>query len=317
MSKSMLCAATVLAIAALSTATWAQPAPPTLQITPPAPVEKVVATVGDAKITNTDLDKMVQRQLQGRSLPPEVLENVRKEFLDAMIQNELVVQFLAANNVKAEPAKIEEVVASIKKQVASQGSDLATALKAQGMTEETLRAQIASQMAVEKYAQAEVTDEKADEYYKTHKAEFNEPRVKASHILLKYEPGSTPEEKKAANDKIVAIRQEITAGADFAEAAKQHSACPSKDQGGDLGFFPRHNAMVEPFAAAAFALEPGGISHPVETQFGVHLIKVTEVDSGEKEFDDVKDAVKSTLFQQLLLEVAEKQRKVTKVEIIN
>ena len=75
--------------------------------------------------------------------------------------------------------------------------------------------------------------------------------------------------------------------------------------------------MVEAFAAAAFALKPGEISQPVETQFGVHLIKVTEVDSGEKKFDDVKDAVKKTLFQQLLLEVAEKQRKVTKVEIVD
>lgn len=322
MSNLKLCIATAVAIVAMSVSAWAQapapPAPPTsLQITPPAPVEKVVATVGDAKITNTEVDSMVRSQLRGQPVPPEVMANLRKAILESMIQNQLVTQFVAAKNIKVEPAEVEEAIADIKKRVAEAGVDLAVVLQAQGLTEETLQTRIAAELAVEKYAMAEVTDQKAEEYFNTHKKEFDGTKVKASHILLKYDEQSTPEEKKAANDKIAGIRQEIVGGADFAEAAKQHSACPSSAQGGELGSFGRHGQMVEPFAAAAFGLAPGGISQPVETQFGVHLIKVTEVTPGETKFDEAKEEVKGTLFQQLLEKAAEEQRKVTKVELIN
>jgi peptidyl-prolyl cis-trans isomerase C len=62
----------------------------------------------------------------------------------------------------------------------------------------------------------------------------------------------------------------------FAELARENSTCSSAEQGGDLGFFQREGQMVEPFAAAAFELEPGEISDVVETQFGFHVIQVTE-----------------------------------------
>jgi peptidyl-prolyl cis-trans isomerase C len=62
----------------------------------------------------------------------------------------------------------------------------------------------------------------------------------------------------------------------FVAAAKKYSTCPSKMSGGDIGFFPRKDVVVEPFARAAFALEPFQISEPVKTEFGYHLILVTE-----------------------------------------
>lgn len=88
--------------------------------------------------------------------------------------------------------------------------------------------------------------------------------VKASHILV-----ATEEEAKA-------LYNEIKNGKDFAEAAKEHSKCPSGQAGGDLGFFPR-GVMVKPFEDAAFSLKQGELSEPVQTQFGWHLILVTGV----------------------------------------
>jgi peptidyl-prolyl cis-trans isomerase C len=321
MSKLMACGVAVVAIAALSVSVWAQapsvPAPPpALQVKPPAPAEKVVALVGDEKITNTELEGMVGSQLRGRPVPPEAMAGIRKSILESMIQNLLVIEYVAAKGVKVEATEVEETIATIKKQLADAGIEMATVLQSQGLTAETMKERIASELAVEKYAKAEVTEQKAEVYFNAHKAEFYEPKVKASHILIKFDPQGPAEEKKAANEKIAAIRQQIVGGADFGEAARQHSACPSKEQGGDLGFFA-HDQMVKPFADAAFGLAPGDISQPVETQFGVHLIKVTEIDPGERKFDEAKDVVMGTLFQQLLEKAAEEQRKVTKVEILN
>ena len=90
-------------------------------------------------------------------------------------------------------------------------------------------------------------------------------QVKASHILVK-----TEEEAKK-------LYEEIKAGKDFSEAAKEHSSCPSGRNGGDLGFFPK-GVMVKPFEDAAFSLPVGELSQPVQTQFGWHLILVTHIE---------------------------------------
>jgi parvulin-like peptidyl-prolyl isomerase len=320
MLKSKVCAVMAVAIAALSVSAIGQvpgaPAAAPIQVTPPAPAEKVVATVGTDKITNTQVDRILQGQLRGRPAPPEAMANLRKMILESLIQSRLVVQFVAAKNITADAKEVEEAITDIKKQVAEAGRDYATVLKAQGLTDETLKKQIASELAVEKYAKAAVTDEKAEAYFNAHKKQFDGSQVKASHILLKYDAQSSAEEKKMANAKIAAIRQEIAGGADFAEAAKKHSACPSSAQGGDLGFFGK-GQMVKPFSDAAFSMTPGQLSQPVETQFGVHLIKVTEVKPGETKFDEAKDAVNTALFGQVLEQAAAEQRKVTKVEILN
>jgi len=88
-------------------------------------------------------------------------------------------------------------------------------------------------------------------------------RVRASHILVK--------DEKKANE----LYEKIMGGADFGKMAKLHSKCPSSRKEGDLGFFGK-GQMVKEFENAAFSMEVGEVSKPVQTQFGWHLIKVTD-----------------------------------------
>lgn len=87
--------------------------------------------------------------------------------------------------------------------------------------------------------------------------------VRASHILV--------EEESKANE----LKKQIDSGYDFARVAKKNSKCPSGESGGDLGFFGK-GMMVKEFEEAAFSLEVGQVSEPVKTQFGYHLILVTD-----------------------------------------
>ena len=96
-------------------------------------------------------------------------------------------------------------------------------------------------------------------------------QVRAAHILRSSEKQGNEE----ALEKIEEIKAEIDGGSDFSELATAHSDCPSSSRGGDLGTFGR-GAMVPAFEEAAFSLEVGKVSEPVETEFGYHLIHRTE-----------------------------------------
>ena len=87
--------------------------------------------------------------------------------------------------------------------------------------------------------------------------------VKASHILVETEA------------EAISLKEEILSGTSFADVAAEHSLCPSGANGGDLGFFGR-GQMVGEFETAAFDLKVGEISAPVRTNFGWHLILVTD-----------------------------------------
>jgi len=87
-------------------------------------------------------------------------------------------------------------------------------------------------------------------------------QVRAKHILVQ------------SLNEAVTLKEKISMGEDFSALAKIHSKCPSGQNGGDLGMFGR-GQMVKPFEDATFGLEIGGLSNPVQTQFGYHLIQRT------------------------------------------
>ena len=138
-------------------------------------------------------------------------------------------------------------------------------------------------------------------YYEQNKSRFaTAEQRRASHILLKVEPGMAPERKAAVRAKLEGLRQEAAKPkADFAALAKSHSQDPgSAASGGDLGFFPRE-AMVKPFADAAFGLKEGDLSEIVETDFGFHLIRVTGIKAGtQRSFDQVRPEIEADLRRQ-------------------
>jgi peptidyl-prolyl cis-trans isomerase C len=132
-----------------------------------------------------------------------------------------------------------------------------------------------------------VNEEEIKEYYNENKEAFNEgEQVSARHILVD------------SLDKAQEIIEKINDGMTFSDAARMFSSCPSKDQGGSLGYFGR-GMMVPEFEDAAFTLEKGVISQPVKTQFGYHIIIVDDkVDAEVKPFDEVKDLIRNQMLQE-------------------
>ena len=102
----------------------------------------------------------------------------------------------------------------------------------------------------------------------------------------------------------------------LAAYAKQESTCPSKKEGGDLSFFPRVGAMVEPFAKAAFEMKVGDISDVVATEFGYHIVLVTAKQPGKQPtFEQAKEAVRAVYAMRLRDAVIGQMKPNAKIEI--
>jgi peptidyl-prolyl cis-trans isomerase C len=223
---------------------------PPSQEQPATPIgpDTVVARVGDLVITEADLAFAAEDLGQDLSNIPQ--DQLRAVLLTQMIDLRLMAQAGEAAGVRDDPL---------------------FKLRLDYLTDRALR-RAYTKMAISDTITPEAI--KA-EYDKQIAAIPDEDEVHARHILV------------SSEDDAKAIKAEIEAGADFIELAKAKSIEPNAAQsGGDLGYFKRA-VMVKPFADAAFAMEVGQISDPVQTQFGWHIIKV----------EDRRPAAKPTLEQ--------------------
>jgi peptidyl-prolyl cis-trans isomerase D len=168
-------------------------------------------------------------------------------------------------------------------------------------------------------SQVEVKDGEVAEQYELQKDDhFTEPeQVRARHILVKVASGAADDQKAKARQKATDLLAKVKAGGDFAGLAKQSSEdTASALKGGDLGFFPR-GQMAPEFEAAAFALEPGGLSDVVESPFGFHIIKVEEKRAaGTKPLAAARDEIVASLKNERALEIAHREAEADRRKVL-
>jgi peptidyl-prolyl cis-trans isomerase C len=199
-----------------------------------------------------------------------------------LIGYRLLTQEAAARKVAVPDADVDKRMAEIRQQFPTEEAFRQT-LEQRQLTVEKLRTETRSELTVEKMLEDElaskvaVKPEQVTDFYQKNPDKFQQgERVRASHILIPLPPKADAAAKQQAQAKATEVLAEVKSGKDFAALAKQYSQDPgSGPNGGDLGFFQK-GQMVGPFENTAFSLKPGEISELVETQFGFHIIKVTE-----------------------------------------
>ncbi len=238
--------------------------------------------------------------MTGRQPDEKEMPELKKKILDNLIARELMKQEVAKRGIKVDESEVNAQLDAVKKSTSPE--DFANSLKKMNMTEQTLKEQFASQLAIKKLIDTDlgskvvVTPEEVKAFYDGNPDVFKAPEmVRASHILVKVDEKATAEEKAKAMEKIKGVQKRIQAGEDFAKVAEEVSDCPSKAKGGDLDFFGK-DQMVAPFANAAFALKTGETSDIVTTEFGYHIIKVTDRKAaGTMSFDEIKPRIEQHL----------------------
>lgn len=259
----------------------------------------VAATVNGTPIAEQDVTDQIQSIREQSGLADEdawgdflaqsdmTPSSVREQIIDTMASQQLVMQGAADLGVTVESSEVDEYVESMK---ANYDDDDAwnTALEQAGFTEDSYRKVIEESLYEQKVSEhfeetTEVTDEdnlSAAQMY----ASYYDGAKRSSHILFSVEDPNDEAAVAAARAQAEEVLAQINAGTlDFAEAAKQYSGdTGSAEKGGDVGWDVM-SQFVSEYTEALSGLELNQVSEPVVSQYGVHLIKVTEVFTAPEE----------------------------------
>jgi len=239
--------------------------------------DTVYATVDGQQIKGSEISAFTQK------LPPQIqsapADKVLELIVNQMVNDRLVAKAAADQKLTSDPA----IAARIKE----------------------AQEQVIRDAFVEKALAGKVTDAKVKaKYDELVKNTPPQDEIRASHILVK--------DEATAKD----VLAQLNKGGDFAALAKKYSIDPTKDQGGDLGYFVR-TAMVKEFGDAVFGMKKGEVSKaPVKTQFGYHIVKIVDRRPLQKpDFAKVKDQIKAQLTDEQIRDIVKKLRDAAKVEL--
>ncbi len=280
--------------------------------------DKTVAIVNGEKISSKEVEEKLQRY---KNLDPNLYTAIRKDILDEVIEHTIITQFLKKEGINVSQQEVDKTVDNIRERMKANPKTanipFEELLEASGSSLEELKEEIKTNLGLKTYFERTANDKTLHNYFAANKAMYGGEMVRASHILVDTRLMESQEELNKAKQKIEDIKKELDKGADFAELARKYSDCPSRERGGDLSYFPRKGVMVESFAEAAFQLKPGQVSDPVKTQFGYHLIKVTDRKEPTKDvkYEDVKELVKENYVEEEVGKLTQRLRQEAKVEI--
>ena len=281
------------------------------------PNEEVLATVNGKKITQADLANRLETF---RNTNAETLDTIKQEILDQLITDILLEEFIDRQGLVVAPEEIEREVDQVRSTMTGKqtdaGQSLEKVLAAIGSNMSEFKRSIKHSLALEKYFYNKLDDKTLEKYFDGNKSLFNGESVKVSHILIDTRNMKAQEELSHALEQIKSIKKEIDQGTAFDEMANKYSDCPSAQNGGDLGFIQRKGNLAKSFLDTAFSLRIGQVSEPVQTEYGYHLIKVTEKKEGANvKFGDVKGKVRLAVLDEETLKLLSQLHKAAQIVI--
>ncbi|WP_216776486.1 peptidylprolyl isomerase [Metabacillus halosaccharovorans] len=236
----------------------------------------VVAKVGSESLTKDDLYTFF-------------VEQNGEAALDTLITKNLIDQEVEKEKITVSSKEID---AELQELIDSYGGEetFEQQLTSSGLTQDDIKEDIEVNLKIEKLLepQIEITEEEMQTYFDENKDSFAQAKqVKASHILV--------EDEETAKE----VKEKLDNGEDFAELAKEYSTdTASAESGGDLGFFGE-GSMVAEFEEAAFSMKVDEISDPVKSDYGYHIIKVTDTqEAAEANFEKSKEEIKGILLDE-------------------
>ena len=268
---------------------------------------KTVAVVNDEKITDEELLSEYNSFFIVSGYP-EMYKSIitLKKYVNQSIVEHLLMQEAESQGLSVSDEEVNQLLENYLKNKGQSMEEFESSIEKKDVelkdVKDFFRRNILTSKLLNKTVpQIEVSEEDISTYYEENIDQFTTPeQVNTSHILICHENSTrcasnlTKEEAEAKAEEVKDMLDEE----DFAELAKEHSNGPSASKGGNLGMVQK-GAMVPEFEEAAFGLEAGEVTGPVETQFGQHIIKVHEkTEESVKDLEEVREQIRQALTSQ-------------------
>jgi peptidyl-prolyl cis-trans isomerase C len=273
-------------------------------------IEDAVARVNGQLVGRDEFDEVVESNISryetqsGQEFDQAQRPLLERQVLDGLITRTVLEQETDRLDIVVEEERFQQTLGQFLSQFPNE-SAYQMALEQQGFTEEQFETELRRQMVIEElirtqvYDQVEVAEEAMRGFYDANPQYFQQPeQVAARHIIFTTEDNPSEDERTALQEDLAGIRAEIVGGADFAEMARTHSQGPSGPNGGSLGVFGR-GQMVPEFEEQAFTLAVGEVSDVFETQFGYHIMQVTErIPATTLSFEESREQIREFLIEE-------------------
>ncbi len=278
--------------------------------------QTVLATVDGTSVLAEDVRNLYLQF----NIAPEARAEVYNDIVGILVNNQLLLQYLDRIDVRVGDQEIDTRIEQLREQLKANNTDLATEMSNSNTSEQELRQELRNQARIQTFLEARTTDQELADYVDRNRDIFDNNQVRARHILIKLESDSNDEQKADMQKRLAYLKTLIEKGdISFEEAANKYSQDDGNIQtqnGGDLGTFPIRGRYIEEFSEIAFGLESGQISDPVETPFGLHLIKVEERIAGQpRPFEEIKPLARQLLAEEIMEQVVEEQRGRAQIDI--
>jgi len=270
------------------------------------PKEEKVAVVNGAPIEKGEFDGevfLIQKTVlgMGKPLSCEQVSSIRREVLESMIRRELLYQAARKSGIKSDENAINKDINSLKQQFFGE-TEYKNELSRRGINEEVLRARMVRNSLLQKYVDKEftgkvnVTDKEIQDYYQKNIDLFKQLfQMRISHIFIQFDAKSSDSRKKELRGKVEKILKNLKDDQDFADLAREYSDGPTKNNGGDLGYL-RKGQLEKQFESKVLTLKKGEITDIIETEYGFHIFKVTDIKPETiLAYENVKEKVKKFL----------------------
>jgi peptidyl-prolyl cis-trans isomerase SurA len=274
-------------------------------------VDRIAAVVNTDIIALSEVEARIGPELQRLRAEPdparraEARRELLKRSLDLLIGEKLMEWQIRELQIEVSDSEIDLGMEDVKRQNNISSEQFEQLLAQEGYTMSSYKTFMRKHLARMKLvnlkvrSKVKIADEDLKaEYAKWAHDEANDFEVHARHILVQVPQKATPEQVETARQKAHALMLEAkTPGVSFIELAKKKSEGPSAADGGDLGFFKR-GVMVAEFERAAFTLPVGGISEPIRTKYGWHVLKVEERRAlAAPPFEEVKEQLRDRMLR--------------------
>ncbi|MBN1320549.1 MAG: peptidylprolyl isomerase [Thermoleophilia bacterium] len=281
--------------------------------------EGVIAQVGMNSVSQEQLDSLkAAYEAAGRApdkgKQPDEYERFEQALVEYLVALEVMRQKASAFDITITEGDVRDALGQIRQMFQGDDDKFEAALERQGLTLEQMTQSVREGLLLDEMKAAvnddvTVGEEDVQAYYETHKAEFVEQEFRAvRHILIS--PFKTDEDGvvsatatqaqwDAAKIEAEKVRSQIQNGADFVSMVEKHSDDNATNEGGGkLGAITR-GMLVPVFEEAVFGLQSGDLSEPVKTQYGYHLIEVTDITPEQQlSYDQVMESIRSGLLEQ-------------------